>query len=462
MFSKSLLVISNAFLINSLYAQTIFGNLSLSANKEIKLYGYEGLKTYLISTSHSDDKGNFKLVFSKTNYGIGYLISENNKPKFIILNGQNIDLKGKTLDSAKISSNKENYLFQNYTNQHPFREQLLNTWMYLEKVYTQDTTLAIQSNTIKAICREKIRLNNESTNFLLSLPNDSYIRWFLPLRNLINSVSNIVHYRTEEIPETIAAIRSLDFTDSRLQRSGLLKDAIESHFWVLENCGKNSDSIFVLMRTSIDCIMGSLRRNEKLLNEVTYYLFNLLERHSFFQASEYLALKLLNDKQCILDTNVSNQLESYRAMKKGEIAPEINLSSNTYINGFQQTSFNNLASFKTPYTIVFFGASWCTRCTEELPRAIQAYVKWRNLGIEVLYISLDTDSTAFKNDIKKYPFFAYCDFKKWESPIVKEYYVYGTPTFYLLDNKRRIILRPSSILQIDAWVDWFLVKGNRK
>jgi hypothetical protein len=32
---------------------------------------------------------------------------------------------------------------------------------------------------------------------------------------------------------------------------------------------------------------------------------------------------------------------------------------------------------------------------------------------------------------------------------------------FLLDNKREILLRPYSVKQMDAWVDWFLIQGNR-
>jgi hypothetical protein len=32
---------------------------------------------------------------------------------------------------------------------------------------------------------------------------------------------------------------------------------------------------------------------------------------------------------------------------------------------------------------------------------------------------------------------------------------------HLLNNKREIILRPNSIDQVNAWVDWFLVQGNK-
>lgn len=62
-----------------------------------------------------------------------------------------------------------------------------------------------------------------------------------------------------------------------------------------------------------------------------------------------------------------------------------------------------------------------------------------------------------------YPTFSYhvCDYKKWESHIFKDYYVFATPTIYLLNADRKIILRPSSFKQIGAWVDWVLVQGNK-
>jgi thiol-disulfide isomerase/thioredoxin len=131
------------------------------------------------------------------------------------------------------------------------------------------------------------------------------------------------------------------------------------------------------------------------------------------------------------------------------------------LNGAKQSQLKKLSDINTPYTLVIFGASWCPKCMEELPQLIQNYVTWRNVGVEVVYISLDTDPSSFEQAVKTYPFFAYCDYKKWESKVAQDYYVFGTPTFYLLNNKREIILRPNSTTQMEAWVDWVLVKGNK-
>jgi len=446
-------------------AQTITGNLTLLANQTIKLEGFNGLKTYPISSTTIDEKGNFKLSYSKADYGVGYLISADEKPFFVILSGEEIALVGEALsytETIKVTKGQENQWFERYVLEHPRREQALSAWVYLEKIYTLDSLFSVQKTPVNSIQNEKQRIKDEDAAFLAKLPKDSYVSWFLPTRKLVSSVSTVAQFRTEEIPATFAAFRALDYTDQRLYKSGLFKDAIESHFWLLENSGRSLDSVFIEMQISIDAMIKYLVKDEKKLNEVTNYLFDLLERHSLFQASEYLALKVLNEVSCTIDSDLAKQLESYRAMKKGNIAPDIHFSGENFAPGYGTGNFpKKLSDIKSKYTVVVFGASWCPKCTEELPEIAKVYEKWKAQGVEVVFVSLDENKEIYQSFVKIFPFFSTCDFKKWDSKIVKDYYVFGTPTMYLLDAKREILLRPNSVKQMDAWVDWFLVKGNK-
>lgn len=445
-------------------AQTISGNLFQLTNQEIRLEGFNGLNTYFISKTVINEKGEFELSYTTKDRGVGYLMSADKKPLFVILSGEDIQLQGDAfsiLESISITKGEQNKNFEQYALEQPKREQALSAWGYLQKMYAVDSLFSIHSEPLKAIEEERQRIKTEEKSFLNQLPKESYVSWFLPTRKLVSSVSTVAQYRPDEIPNTIASFRTLDYTDKRLYKSGLFKDAIESHFWLLENSGKSLDSVFIELQLSIDAMMVNLVKDEKKLNEVTNYLFDLLESHSLFQASEYLALKVLNETSCTIDSDLVKQLESYRVMKKGNIAADINFGNTTYLNGLKQTMFSSLTNLTTPYTLVVFGASWCPTCMEELPKLVQNYVQWRNLGVEVVYVSLDTEPQVFEQAVKAYPFFAYCDYKKWESQAAQDYYVFGTPTFYLLNDKREIILRPNSIAQVDAWVDWVLMQGNK-
>lgn len=461
---QNTLLICFILLSSSAFSQSISGNLKLSTNQEIKLEGFIGIKNYPISSTKIDENGNFKLSYSKADYGVGYLMSADEKPLFVILSGENLEIVGEALsytETIKVTKGQENQWFEQYAQEHPRREQALSAWIYLEKIYSLDSLFAVQATPSKAIQEEKQRIKEEDAAFLESLPNDSYVKWFLPTRKLVSSVSTVAQYRTEEIPATFDAFRALDYTDQRLYKSGLFKDAIDNHFWLLENSGRSLDLVFIEMKLSIDAMFEKLVLDEAKLNEVTDYLFDLLERHSLFQTSEYLAIKALNETSCTINSDLAKQLETYRAMKKGNTAPDIDFNGAYFAPGYAAGNFpKKLSALKTKYTVVVFGASWCPKCTEELPEIAKHYSKWKAQGVEVVFVSLDEDEKLFKSFAGVFPFISICDFKKWNSPIVNSYYVFGTPTMFLLDEKREILLRPNSVKQMEAWVDWYLVQGN--
>jgi hypothetical protein len=89
------------------------------------------------------------------------------------------------------------------------------------------------------------------------------------------------------------------------------------------------------MNISIDSMMKNLVTDEKKFNEITGYLFRLLEQRSLFGASEYLALKVLNEVSCTINNHLAAQLESYRAMKKGNIAPDFEFNGDVFAPAYE-------------------------------------------------------------------------------------------------------------------------------
>lgn len=442
----------------------INGSFSRLANQEIRLEGFNGFNTYVIDRAQTDNNGDLTLQYSPNDYGMGYFISEDEKPFIIIISGENIQLQGESpvmTSSIDIIEGKENQQFAQYASEQPRREQALSAWGYLEKIYQNDSLFAVHNKPRHAIEQEKQRLHNEDRAFLAGLTPGSYVSWFLPVRKMVSSVSAIAQYRTEEIPATIEAFRNMDYTDKRLYKSGLLRDAIESHFWLIENSGRSLDSVYIEMKISIDHMVENLSADEEKLNEICDYLFRILEQRSLFEASEYLALKLLNETACTLNNDLAAQLESYRAMKKGNTAPDFNFGKDFFAPGYANDQPQKLSDINAKHTVLVFGASWCPKCGEELNLISKHYPKWKAQGVEVVFVSLDEDQQAYNNFAGSFPFISVCDYQKWDSPVVKDYYVFATPTLYLLDENRKILLRPNSVAQMDSWVDWYLVQDNK-
>ena len=77
-----------------IFAQNISGNLSQLLNQEIRLEGFNGLNTYFISKTVINEKGEFELSYTTKDRGVGYLMSADKKPLFVILSGEDIQLQG--------------------------------------------------------------------------------------------------------------------------------------------------------------------------------------------------------------------------------------------------------------------------------------------------------------------------------------------------------------------------------
>lgn len=445
------------FLFNASAQQTISGNFPLLKGQMVRLVGFSGFKIYTIDSTTVDKEGIFKLNYADQDLGMAYIAAADNKPYFVVLAKEQLQIKGEILsDPASIITLKgdENKAFVNYAIEHAKREQALSAWSYLQKFYLNDALFANQKKELQTIASEMQRIKKQDDDFLNHLTPTSYVNWYLPLRKLISSVAVVAQYKTEEIPATIAAFRKIDYADPRLYKSGLLKDAIERHYWLLENRGLPLDTIFRDMNLSTDLLLNGLIKNEPLFNEVTKHLFDYFEKHSLFPSSEYLAVKALSQQSCMLNNDLAKDLESYRKMKKGNTAPDIVFSGDVYKNGLAITKPSSLSEIQSPFKVVIFGASWCPTCAEEMAQLIPLYPKWKARGVEVVFISLDTDQKAFKEFTSVMPFISSCDYKKWDTQAAKDYYVSSSPTIFLLDQNNKILLRPIWVKAIDSWVDY--------
>ena len=443
----------------------ITGTFHSLAGQEIKLIGYSGFDTYTIDSTQVNNEGTFSLEFYEVDYGMGFLISEDEKSLVIVLApNENLHLEGELLDvpSAINIQGAQNLLFDRYASEHARREQALKAWDYLAKKYAKDSLFIGRKHPIRAIEKETKRIKKEDVVFLESLGEDSFLNWYLTTRKLISSTAIIAQFRPEEAPDAIKAFRAMDYAKPALYKSGLLKQSLESHFWLLENSGSSLESVYEKIYVSIDSVIESLTSDKEKFNEIAEFLLNMFEKRSLVDASEYLALKILEEHADKITGNFLNRLEGYRAMKIGSTAPNFEFLGDVLLpKSFSTPSPNKLSDISTDYTVVVFGSGWCPACPQELIQIASFYPNWKKNGVEVVFVSLDEDENMFKKFAKPFPFISISDYQKWESPMVKDYHVYATPTMFLLDRNKKIILKPTSVIQLNTWIDWYLVQGRK-
>ncbi len=125
--------------------------------------------------------------------------------------------------------------------------------------------------------------------------------------------------------------------------------------------------------------------------------------------------------------------EAEKATAIGEVAPDFTLES---IDGEPVS----LSSLKGKYLLVDFWASWCKPCREENPNVVKAFAEFKAKGFDVLSVSLDRDSAAWKQAIAD-------DQLTWnhvidaQGDIANTYGVQGIPFTLLLDKEGKIIAK---------------------
>jgi peroxiredoxin/uncharacterized protein YktA (UPF0223 family) len=122
-----------------------------------------------------------------------------------------------------------------------------------------------------------------------------------------------------------------------------------------------------------------------------------------------------------------------KATAIGEVAPDFTLES---VNGKEVS----LSSLKGNYLLVDFWASWCKPCREENPNVVKAFNEFKAKGFDILSVSLDRDSSAWKKAIEE-------DGLTWSQvidgsgDIASTYGVSSIPFTLLLDKEGKIIAK---------------------
>ncbi|MDR3059426.1 MAG: thioredoxin family protein [Prevotella sp.] len=98
--------------------------------------------------------------------------------------------------------------------------------------------------------------------------------------------------------------------------------------------------------------------------------------------------------------------------------------------------------------IVFYQPD-CENCHIQLKQLINEYSKLESEKIRVISISGGDDNEVFEQDLKNFPWTdKLCDFNGYSGKNFMNYGIMGTPTFFLLDKKGKVLRRFAQISEL--------------
>ena len=238
---------------------------------------------------------------------------------------------------------------------------------------------------------------------------------------------------------------NLDPMDNSLIHSMAISDRIQG-FMVAYS--KGNDPGFL---ACIDMVKAHFEPNPATLESALYSMLEGFYNTGKEHICQYILDNYIYDEDCGADLSdvIRQRAQGIINLQVGKTPP--NFTMNKWDGG--TVNLMNTAK-ANKYTLVMFWASWCHKCEQEIPVLIPVYAKYKSRGFEAIGVSLDQARQTWVGVIEErgmqYPNVS--QLQGWDSPIVKDYKITSTPTYFLLDSDGNIVLKPKRIYEVDAFL----------
>lgn len=188
----------------------------------------------------------------------------------------------------------------------------------------------------------------------------------------------------------------------------------------------------------LDSVKGSLQTQfiAKYPNSLVavYHMFNRLREMDYAELRSAYALLGEEAKQTAYGKVITARYEKLGQVVAGSIAPDFTLNT-------PEGKTVSLHGVNSKLKILDFWASWCGPCRAESPCLVELYKKYKDAGLEIVSVSLDSKVAPWEKAIKAdgLEWIHVSSLQGWECPVAALYQIHGVPAIFLLDADNRIV-----------------------
>ncbi len=240
------------------------------------------------------------------------------------------------------------------------------------------------------------------------------------------------------------SLDNVDFNDDEMIYSDLFASKSIEYLTYYRNPQFPKPLLEKAFIAAVDTILTKAKANNIVYQHITDYLIDGFTKFGFDNIIDYIITNyVLVDDLCIneeTENSIQNRVNQAKILKIGVAVPNIILPDNSG----KDIDLSELTSEKV---LILFYASWCTHCQTMIPQIKELYDNSTRKELEVLAVSLDTNKIEWakflvENNLK---WLNASDLKGWDSQAAESYYIYATPTMFLVDKDKKIIAKPLTI-----------------
>ena len=441
---KHILFLIALFSTSSLFAQhTIKGKFSPAKDYNFALlYKVNPSISEYISNAEIQEDGSFEFKLDSTRtkgmYRLVYAVPQEDYNFDIIYNGkEDIELTFNSETGVEFKKSTENKLLASYTNSMSMVTQSIGNYFSNESKVTKDTVA------LKAIFKTQ---RETQTNFEKAAQGTMALEFikaskpYLPKK--IEGVKTYVKNLEKHYFDYV------DFNNLTLQSSNFLEEKMLNYVF-----GISVDTVDELSnyKKNIDVVYSHMKVAPKEVKRIL--LFDLWQQMSdlgFESIANYISENYLMDLAVSLnDQELLHSLILYKNISKGNVAPDFEI----IIKEKDKAITKKLTELKGAenYIIVFW-SSTCSHCLDEVPQLQKFVNSLEKNKVKVVAIGLEEEPYNWKNLTYDLPGFIHVYGEgKWDNKIGDAYGVTATPTYFILDKDKKIILKPINFKVLKAF-----------
>ncbi len=235
---------------------------------------------------------------------------------------------------------------------------------------------------------------------------------------------------------------SLDFSDKTLINSSVYTSSVFRYFMLYAQKGLSKEVQEKEFEKAIDVILKQTKSNADVSVFIVDYLMRGFESLGLDNLLSYLSSNYMVPHGCSGDIETIERKLAFQKLQSGSHMSDFSLKD---LSGIK----TSLSQFDTSYKLVLFWETTCPACKELLPQLKSWYLN-RNVDLEVFAISIDEDTKQWKSFLTHYdyPWINLSDPHKWDGATASAYYVYATPTMYLLDGNNDLVAKCISFEEV--------------
>ncbi len=422
----------------------------LNSKGNAELFQLEGEKTDKIDSVFLQN-GIFQFSIKGKLSGFYRLQFDNKHWIDFINDGKDVELKtdySNILDNLKVIESESNKLYYEflklnkaYKTKTELLQLILTRYPKDDEYYltTQKKLLEVQNDYKQFVTKtSQVDINSFIARYIKSAQ--------LPEINGTLSIEEQLDYLKKH------SLDNVDFNDDEMIYSNLFTNKSIEYLTYYRNPQLPKPLLEKEFIKAVDTLLTKAKINDIVYQHITDYLVDGFTKFGFDNIIDYIITNyVLVDDLCLneeTENSIQNRVNQAKLFKVGETVPNI-IIPNTSGKSI------DLSEIKSNKTLILFYASWCTHCQTMIPEIKDIYDNSSRETLEVLAISLDTNNEEWHNfiDDNGLKWLNASDLKGWDCQAAELYYIYATPTMFLIDKDMKIIAKPLTIEELKLEID---------